>query len=150
MVQQKKKKRKTISEGENDTENIPRGTNKEAISEGEQKGVEKCIVPRGTVQLPEEFTSSIVCGGENIPRGTAIVSEVNLSKFSGEAVNVPCGTQKCLDTLTNQSDSPQKSVPRGTQVVRGVAFGEKGEVLPPNPLWIIKDLNMKRFFSSFL
>lgn len=96
-------------------------------------------VPRGTVQLPEEFTSPIVCDGENVPRGT----------------------QKCLDTLTNQNSSFQKSVPRGTpikpkvdsvkssceevdvprgtQVVRGVAFGEKGEVLPPNPLWIVKD-----------
>lgn len=96
-------------------------------------------VPRGTVQLSEESTSPIVCDGENVPRGT----------------------QECLDTLTNQSDSPQKSiprgteitsevnssestceevnVPRGTQVVRGVAFGEKGEVLPPNLLWIVKD-----------
>ncbi len=130
---------KTIPEGELYTEDVPRGTNKGAIFEAEQKGVENYNVPRGTVQLPEEFTSPIVCDGENVPRGTAIISEVGSPESSCEEINVPRGTQKCLDTLTNQSDSPQKSVPRGTQFVRGVAFGEKGEVLPSNPLWIVKD-----------
>lgn len=130
---------KTIPEGELYTEDVPRGTNKGAIFEEEQKGVENYIVPRGTVQLPEESTNPIVCNGENIPRGTEIVSEVDSPESSCEEVNFPRGTQKCLDTLTNQSDSPQKSVPRGTQFVRGVAFGEKGEVLPLNPLWIVKD-----------
>ena len=130
---------KTIPEGELYTEDVPRGTNKGAIFEEEKDGVENCTVPRGTVQLPEESTSPIVCDGENVPRGTEIVSEVDSPDFSYEEVNVPRGTQKCLDILTNQSDSPQKSVPRGIQVVRGVALGEKGEVLPPNPLWIVKD-----------
>lgn len=152
---------KATLEGENDAENVSRGTNKGAISKEEKKGVENCIVPRGTVQLPEESTNSIVCDGENVPRGTQksldtpinqnssfqksvprgtpIKPEVDSVKSSCEETNVPRGTQKCFDTLTNQSDSPQKSVPRETRVVRGVAFGEKGEVLPPNPLWIVKD-----------
>lgn len=108
---------KTIPEGELYTEDVPRGTNKGAIFKEEQKGVENYNVPRGTVQLPEESTSPIVCDGENVPRGTQITSEANLPEYSCEEVDVP----------------------RGTQVVRGVAFGEKGEVLPPNPLWIVKD-----------
>jgi tRNA U34 5-carboxymethylaminomethyl modifying enzyme MnmG/GidA len=108
---------KTIPEGELYTEDVPRGTNKGVIFEEEKNGIKSCIVPCGTVQLPEESTSPIVCDGENVPRGTEIVSEVDSPESSCEEVNVP----------------------RGTQFVRGVAFGEKGEVLPPNPLWIVKD-----------
>lgn len=108
---------KTIPEGELYTEDVPRGTNKGTIFEEEQKGIENYNVPRGTSQQSEKIFSSMVHDGENVPRGTAIVSEIDSPESTCEEVDVL----------------------RGTQVVRGVAFGEKGEVLPSNPLWIVKD-----------
>ncbi|MBR5591498.1 MAG: tRNA uridine-5-carboxymethylaminomethyl(34) synthesis enzyme MnmG [Kiritimatiellae bacterium] len=96
-------------------------------------------VPRGTVQLPEESTSPIVCDGENVPRGTQKCLDTLTNQNFSFQKSVPCGTPIKPEVDSVKSSCEEVDVPRGTQVVRGVAFGEKGEVLPPNPLWIIKD-----------